>query len=294
MLFNHIAIVGVGLIGGSFALAARRAGLFNRITGWGNRRDSLERACAAGVIDGVEEAFDSGSVSDADLIYLAAPVGGIIDFLRKRAHSIKPGAIVTDAGSTKREICRAARESLPEDIHFIGGHPMTGSHESGLEFADPDLFQGATYALMIDGRREDLNSGQSEAGDFVVEMVKALGGFPVLTTPDLHDRAVARISHLPQLLSTALAAAVAKSSSTEDGRLAGPGFSDMTRLAASRWAVWEDICRTNADEIACALAEMVREMEVMRFALESKEHEKLRDAFRAANEFLHFFYRMRQ
>ncbi len=294
MTFNHIAIVGVGLIGGSFALASRRAGLANRITGWGNSPDSLERACLSGVIDGVEDAFDSGRVSDADLLYLAAPVGAIMDFLQTRARSIKPGAIVTDAGSTKREICRAACESLPEGVRFVGGHPMAGSHASGVEFADAGLFQGAPYALMSDERTDELKTGDNQALDSMIEMVKAIGGLPVLTTPERHDRAVARISHLPQLLSTALAVAIAKSSSQEEMELAGPGFFDMTRLAASRWPVWEDIFRTNADEIARALAEMSSEIEAMRPAFESSEHAKLRDAFRAANEFLQAFYRMRQ
>lgn len=294
MLFRHIVIVGVGLIGGSFALASRQERLAERITGWGSRRDSLEKALTAGIIDGFEEAFDSGDISTADLIYLAAPVRAIIDFLRERAGSIKTGAIVTDAGSTKRDICLAARESLPEKVYFVGGHPMAGSHKSGSDFADANMFRGAFYALMSEEENEDLMSEQGEVLNKMVEMVKALGGVPVMTTPELHDRMVARVSHLPQLLSTALAGAIAKSSSPENVRLAGPGFSDMTRLAASRWSVWEDIFRTNADEIALALAEMTSEMEAIRLALESNEYTKLGDAFRLANEFLQSFHRMRQ
>src|SRR5688572_11637932 len=121
MWFNHLAIVGVGLIGGSFALAVRRAGLASRISGWGGKR-SLAIALQNGVIDGIEDCFDKDEVSDADLVYLAAPVSGILDFLRTRGNLLKPGAIVTDAGSTKREICRTAAESLPPSVHFVGGH----------------------------------------------------------------------------------------------------------------------------------------------------------------------------
>src|SRR6266481_4307943 len=140
MLVKHIAIVGVGLIGGSFALAVRRAGVCERITGW-DRKNVLDQAIARGVIDGMENAFESGAVSEADLVYLAAPVGAILGFLRTRSKSFKPGTIVTDAGSTKREICRVAREALPHEVSFVGGHPMAGSERTGADFADADLFR---------------------------------------------------------------------------------------------------------------------------------------------------------
>src|SRR2546423_8671605 len=119
MRFKRIAIVGVGLIGGSFALAARRANLAERITGADNE-EALRAALARGFIDGVEDAFISGGISDADFVYLAAPVGAIIEFLLDKAGSLKPGAIVTDAGSTKREICKRARERLAREVHFVG------------------------------------------------------------------------------------------------------------------------------------------------------------------------------
>src|SRR5215210_7746188 len=138
MRFNHICIVGVGLIGGSFALAARRAGLAARITGYDDPL-VLEKACRAGIIDGVERSFQDEVECEADLLYLAAPVCNIIDFIMTRAKLAKLGAIITDAGSTKREVCRAARESVPEKAHFVGGHPIAGSHNSGVEFATADL-----------------------------------------------------------------------------------------------------------------------------------------------------------
>src|SRR5881396_2262200 len=139
MHFKHIAIMGVGLIGGSFALAARRAGIAERITGW-DTREVLDEACARGVIDAPEASFASSGVCDADLVYLAAPVGAILSVLRTHGDSFKAGAIVTDAGSTKREVCRVAREALPSRVSFVGGHPMAGSHRTGLEHADADLF----------------------------------------------------------------------------------------------------------------------------------------------------------
>jgi len=278
MHVKHIAIVGVGLIGGSFALAARRAGLVERITGWDSKR-VLDEARARGVIDDAEGSFDSGGVCDADLVYLAAPVGAIISFLRTRGNTFKTGAIVTDAGSTKREICRVAREALPSRVSFVGGHPMAGSHKAGIEHADAGLFQCAPYALVFDEAKD----GSGNALGVVEEVVRSIGARPVKLTAEDHDRVVARVSHAPQLLATALARAVARRRNEADLKLAGAGFSEMVRLAASRWPMWEDICRTNADEITLALDEVISEMEAARSSLASGDFDGLGDAFKEAN-----------
>jgi prephenate dehydrogenase len=278
MQFKHITIVGVGLIGGSFALAARRAGIAERITGW-DAKAVLDKACARGVIDDAEGSFDSGGVCDADLVYLAAPVGAIIGFLRTRGNTFKTGAIVTDAGSTKREICRVAREALPRRVSFVGGHPMAGSHKAGIEHADAELFQGAPYALVVDEAKAE----SSSAFRAVEEVVRSIGARPVKLTAEEHDRVVARVSHAPQLLATALACAVSRHRSDADLQLAGSGFSEMVRLAASRWSMWEDICRTNADEITVALDEVISEMEAARSSIASGDFDGLGEAFEAAN-----------
>lgn len=278
MLFPHITIVGAGLIGGSFALAARRAGLCERITGF-NGGHSLDEALSRGIIDEAEESFDRGETCKADLIYLAAPVGGIIEFLRRHNHLIKPGAIITDAGSSKREIVKAAREHLPSEMFFIGGHPMAGSHNAGVEFADADLFKNAPYAIVIDEEKPS----RAEAIDKIDGAVRAIGANPVFLTAADHDRIVARVSHAPQLISTALAASLSKTAGEDEVKLSGRGLMDMTRLSASRWSVWEDIMRTNADEISRALGEIATEIESLREALSSGDAEKMRDAFERAN-----------
>jgi prephenate dehydrogenase len=279
MHFKHIAIVGVGLIGGSFALAARRAGIAERITGW-DCKEVLDEACARGVIDGGEGSFDSGGLCDAELVYLAAPVGAILSLLRTRGKLFKAGAIVTDAGSTKREICRVAREALPSRVSFVGGHPMAGSHKAGIEHADADLFRGAPYALVV----EDFKAESSTARRVVEEVARAIGARPVTLTAEEHDRVVARVSHAPQLLATALACAVARHRTEADLQLAGSGFSEMVRLAASRWSMWEDICRTNADEIAVALDEVISEMEAARSSIASGDFDGVGAAFEKAND----------
>ena len=273
------------MIGASFALAAKRAGVADRIDGW-DFEDALEAALARGIIDGVERRLESGDATEADLVYLAAPVGAIIDFLRTRGSLLKPGAIVTDAGSTKREICQAAIESLPREAHFVGGHPMAGSHKTGVEFASPDLFQGAPYAIVRDGIDDESSQLRSKALDSIVELVKAIGARPVILTAAEHDRAVAKISHAPQLLSTALAFACGERGCKNAIELAGSGFQDMTRLAESSWSVWEDICRTNSDEITTALAAVIDEASAIRESIASGDFRNAREAFRSANDFM--------
>ena len=244
---RRVTVIGCGLVGASVALALREGGA--RVAGWDSSARVLQEALARGVIDQVDEAFNESSVSDADLVYLAAPVGGIIEFLRERGPQCKRGAIITDAGSTKEQVCAAARDYLPEGRAFVGGHPMAGSHLSGVEHARADLFAGAPYVLIADGVNV-------EGGEFrtVQELVEKLGAWPLLMSAGEHDRAVAFVSHLPQLLSSALAAVVNEEDEAEAlTALAGRGYADMTRLAGSAWSVWRDILMTNALPIAEAL-----------------------------------------
>lgn len=267
------------MIGGSFALAARRARIAERITGC-DTREVLDRAIALGVIDGPDESFDLGRASEANLVYLAAPVGSIVSFLRSRAKLLKPGTLVTDAGSTKREICRAARESLATNVSFVGGHPIAGSEKTGIEFASAKLFSGSPYALVMS---RDVDSN---AADVVREIVSTLGAIPLEMTAEEHDRIVARISHTPQMLSTALALAARRAGGARTLAAAGSGFADMTRLARSRWSVWEDVCKTNGDEIVAALDEAISEIESVRAAISSGEFSDLGEMFQRANELM--------
>jgi prephenate dehydrogenase len=283
MMFERLAIVGVGLIGGSFALAARAANLARRISGWDDRA-TIEEALRRGVIDEVEEAFADGSVSSADLVYLAAPVGGIIDFLHAYGRQVKRGVIVTDAGSTKRAICRVAREALAEGAHFVGGHPIAGSHERGLANARADLFRAHPYALI--STEPEPKGMDAIALRLVSEAIRAMGARPIVLSAERHDRLIALISHVPQLLSTALALRVADEGDEISGQLAGTGFADMTRLAASHWSVWEDICATNGDEIATELDSFITLLASLRDELRTGGVEQTGKAFRRASTFV--------
>ena len=268
MMFERLAIVGIGLIGGSFAMAAREAKLARRISGWDDRA-TTEEALRRGVIDEVEEAFAAGSVCSADLVYLAAPVGGIIDFLHAYGGQVKRGAIVTDAGSTKRAIGQAARERLGDGVHFVGGHPIAGSHERGLANARADLFRSHPYALIS---TEPPQKGlDAIALRLMSEAIRAIGARPMVLSAERHDHVVALISHVPQLLSTALALQAADEGDDMLEALAGAGFAEMTRLAASHWSVWEDICATNGDEIAAGLDHFILLLASLRDELKTGE-----------------------
>ena len=280
--FRHIAIVGCGLLGGSFALALRRAGFTGRITACGGKR-SPQLAVERGVADALEDSFEHGEVCAADLIYLAAPIGAIIDFLKTRGAQLKPGAIVTDAGSTKVEICRTAHTALPNGVHFVGGHPMAGSENTGVEYARADLFDRATYALVKEQGTDAAAFEQFKA------LVENIGARPLVVEAAAHDAAVALISHLPQLLASTLATLLGAEHAGEVAdhelaqRLAATGWRDMTRLAGSSWSVWRDICLTNQPNLSVALTAMIAELQSLKEALDGRDFNALRDLFAAAN-----------
>jgi prephenate dehydrogenase len=264
--WNRVTVIGCGLIGASFALALRRGGACERIAGWDSSAAVLAEALERGIIDEIDQSLADGHVSQSDLFYLAMPVGEIIHFLRGRGCQTKRGAIITDAGSTKAQVCRAAREHLPEGRLFIGGHPVAGSHYAGLAHARHDLFAGAPYALITgDGGETD------QALAAIKETVELLGARAVLTTALEHDRAMAVVSHLPQLLSSALAAAAREQPDVNALLdLAGPGYRDMTRLAASSWSMWRDILATNPAPVARALDVLIDKLVAVRDELQER------------------------
>ena len=280
--FKHVCVVGCGLIGGSFALALRRAGFTGLVTACGGKR-SPKLAVERGVADAIEESFDRGESCEADLIYLAAPIGAIIDFLRTKSKQIRPGAIVTDAGSAKVEICRAARASLPAGVTFIGGHPMAGSEHTGLEYARADLFDRATYALMTEQGFDEAQFSRFRS------IVDSIGARVLIADPVAHDAAVALISHLPQLVASSLASLLGSERDVEIAdrelarRLAATGWRDMTRLAGSAWSVWRDICLTNQPNISNAIGLLVAELQSLKDALDARDFNRARELFAEAN-----------
>jgi prephenate dehydrogenase len=273
--FRRVAILGTGLIGGSFALALRE--LFPEIDLIGySRAGSSERARAAGVVD--EATTDIASaVRGADLVYVALPIGPSIEALGAIAGASSAKALVTDACSTKAAICRMARDHFRGGARFLGGHPMAGKEQSGIEHADAKLFRGAPYAVMA------LESDSDPRVAAFAEIVRAMGAQPVWTDPDTHDWAVGIVSHLPQMVSVALARVV-QDETDETGfplALSGPGLQDMLRLAGSPYEIWRDILLTNTDNVSRALDRLAQAVDYLRTNLARKE---LQAEFQAANE----------
>ena len=259
-LWNRVTIVGCGLIGASFALALRRSGACAQIAGWDSSGSELDEAVRTGVIDEVDKAFAQDGVSSSDLVYLAMPVGEIIEFLRQRGQQVGPGSVITDAGSTKVEICRAAGLHLSEAQQFVGGHPVAGSHLQGLAHARSDLFAAAPYVLITDGAPD-----QKHAHSRLQETLELLGARVTHMTAAEHDRVMALISHLPQIVSSALAAVNRDQPDAEAlVSLSGTGYRDMTRLASSSWSMWGDILATNSRETVSAIDALVEKLTAVR------------------------------
>lgn len=260
-MFKRVSILGTGLIGGSFALALRHASPAAQIIGW-DRPEVLERARARGAIH--KAAGDiAAAVAGAELVFIALPVGVILEALPAVARAAAPTALVTDAGSTKREICRAAEEHFRSGAKFLGGHPLAGKETGGIEAADAALFRGANYAVIGEPAEADVRV----AG--FVEMLRAIGAEPVWLDAGAHDRAMAVISGLPQLLAVALAEVVDNDceASGLPVRLAGPGLRDALRLAGSPYEVWRDICQSNRENLAAALGALIQSLEQVRAGL---------------------------
>ncbi|HKV47265.1 MAG TPA: prephenate dehydrogenase/arogenate dehydrogenase family protein [Candidatus Acidoferrales bacterium] len=275
--FRRIAVIGTGLIGGSFGLAVSKKFPSIEIVGWDRDAGSLNGALAHGAIQ--EKAADlTDALRGADLVYIALPVSAIVKSLSPVAAAAEPDALVTDTGSTKALIEQAGRECFRgKSSHFVGGHPMAGKENSGIDSADADLFQGAPYALIAN------ESGADQRIRNFAELIVAVGGRVVWCDAETHDWSVGIVSHLPQLLSVALAQVI-QDESDETGfplALAGPGLHDTLRLAGSPYSVWRDILVANSDNVAHALNRLGQAIEHLQQNLKSNE---LEGEFRSAND----------
>lgn len=261
---KSVAIVGTGLIGASFGLGLRKAGFSGPI--WGvSSPGAIGEALEIGAIDRGTALAEAAA--ECDLIFLAQPIGRILDTIRHLNPLVREDALVTDAGSTKCAIADLALQTLTR-CRFIGGHPMAGKERRGAKAADADLFRGATWVLTPEEPR-DLESPQ--AREFV-HWLHRLGAHPVRLDPEEHDRVVALTSHLGQLASTALAATVAeKLQPAERLAVAGPGLVDMTRLALSSYELWRDILATNSEAIDEALGAYIQKLEHVRENLRTRQ-----------------------
>jgi prephenate dehydrogenase len=273
-LSRTLALVGLGLLGGSIAEAARKRFPGLRILGV-SRPGALSEARGLGLID---EAFDYARAGEAlgqcDFAFLCTPIDQILQSLEawsRRPFALRPGAVISDVGSTKAGICALGRQAFPPASGgvFIGSHPMAGSEKTGLQSRDPHLFENAAWILCPDAQTPDKSLRALQ------DFVGGLGAHALRMDPEEHDAVIAQVSHLPQLLATALAAFVSRAGKAEPGlQIAGGGFRDMTRLAASSFSVWDPIFRTNRQNLQELLPRFRSELESLETALADGGMEK--------------------
>jgi prephenate dehydrogenase len=276
--FRRVAILGTGLIGGSFAFALRRHLPEARIIGF-DREPILQQALARNAIH--ETSTDlATAVRGADLVYIALPISTTIELLPEIAKHAAPNALVTDACSTKRAVCRAAAQQFHNGAAFLGGHPMAGKETEGIATADEKLFENAKYVLIDDG--SDLKGDPRAAN--LVALLGRMQARCVWLDSETHDWAVAIVSHLPQMASIALAEVIASESDGEETglptSLAGSGVRDSLRLAGSPYTMWRDIAFTNSDNLARALDRLSQAIDQLRTHLTSRD---LENSFAEAN-----------
>jgi prephenate dehydrogenase len=269
-IFQKIGIIGLGLIGGSIALAAREIWPASLVIGVDNK-DVLETAMRLHAID--VAADDPVVLAEADIVILAAPVRQNLELLDQLDENVRQAAVITDTGSTKRSMVEAARR-LPARFTFVGGHPLAGAAAGGLEHARPDLFKGRPW-LFTPG-----NDRSGAAVEKLLSFAQAVGASPRIIDAEAHDRLLAFLSHLPQLTASALMQVVGDAVGRDGLELAGRGLVDTTRLASSPPEIWKDIGATNEDEIAEALDSLIALLQDLRRDLPSGD--RLGEVFSAA------------
>jgi prephenate dehydrogenase len=281
-----LAVLGVGLIGGSLAIALRRAGFCSRIVGCGRSRDNLEQAVALGVID-AWSTDPAEAVADAELVFVAVPLGSMRGVFEQIAPAISPQAVITDGGSAKGSVARDAEAALGEAVsRFVPGHPIAGNEKSGVTAAFGELYQGRRIILTPTERTDP------DALHRVRAMWQAAGGEVEEMSVAHHDQVLAATSHLPHMLAFGLVDSLARlSDRVEIFRYAAGGFRDFTRIASSDPVMWKDICMANADALLEALRRFETDMQEIHTAVEQRDAERLLEIFSRAkaarDEFIH-------
>ena len=263
--FARVAIVGVGLIGGSIAAALHRRAPGTRVIGVGRSTTKLRPAIERGWLQDATEDVATAA-RQADLVIFCTPVDRIVAGVREAAAACSPGTLLTDAGSVKGEICRELRTGLPRGVEFLGGHPLAGSEKTGYEFADPELYAGRVCVLTPHGT----NSPQQI--ERLRQFWELLGAKVHQMSPEAHDRALAETSHLPHLVASVLASVL----SEENRPLTASGFRDTTRIAAGDPDLWTAILLQNASSLLERLQTFTHTANAFRAALEQQDSQTLR------------------
>lgn len=287
VVINKMVIIGVGLIGGSFALALRKAGLVKQILGMGRSRENLHRALKRGAIDEIADDLPS-ALKDADMVFLATPVGQIGGIMAHISPHLDPDTIITDAGSTKQDVVAAARSHLAGHLkNFVPGHPIAGAELSGAGAADAELFRNKNLVLT------PLDETSIKAVKRVTELWQACGARVSQMSAAQHDKILAAVSHLPHVLAFLLMNHVSPSAeqnpddplaSNDPLRFAGSGFRDFTRIAGSSPEMWRDICLANREALSRQIDAYQNELMALREMLARDDGEALERVFDSARE----------
>jgi prephenate dehydrogenase len=278
-MFNQLGVIGCGLMGGSFALALKRAGLVKRVIGYSKSPSTTERAKKMGVIDDTAESALL-AVSGSDIVLMAVPVSASEATFKAIRHLVEPGVLFMDVGSTKRDVVDAARRVLKERVaSFVPAHPIAGKEVSGVSHADASLYAGRQVIIT------PLSQTSPELVQKATDVWSAIGAQVLRMTPENHDAAFAAVSHLPHMLAFAFFNSVAKQPAGRDFlSLAGPGFRDFTRIAASDPEVWRDILMSNREEILKQSMRFRHTLDALEHVIKTGNAEALEDLIRSASD----------
>ncbi|VAV83705.1 Cyclohexadienyl dehydrogenase [hydrothermal vent metagenome] len=277
--FGKVTIIGVGLIGGSLALAMREQGMTTEIVGVGRGIENLEEAVGLGIIDSYTTDVREG-VRDADLVFLAVPVLSIAGVIETAASALKPGAIITDGGSVKETVLQEVKKVLPEGVHFIAGHPIAGTEFSGAAAAFATLYQGKKCILTPDADTDP------EALALVRSIWETVGSNVTEMDTKTHDAILGAVSHLPHVIAYALVNTIAGTNADERSAIdySGGGFKDFTRIASSSPEMWKDICLMNKTAIVEVIERFQLELDVLKDHIKDGSSEGLKKDFGRAKK----------
>ncbi|MFN7725263.1 MAG: prephenate dehydrogenase [Rubrivivax sp.] len=278
-MFNQLGVIGCGMMGGSFALALKRAGLVKRVMGYSKSPSTTARAKELGIIDVAAESALL-AVAGSDIVLIAVPVAATEATFKAIRHLVEPGVLFMDVGSTKRDVVDAARRSLRERIgSFVPAHPIAGKEQAGIQHADATLYSG---------RQVILTPLPQTAPDLVqkaTDVWSAIGAQVLKMTPENHDAAFAAVSHLPHLLAFAYFSAVVNQPAGRDFlSLAGPGFRDFTRIAASNPEMWRDVLLANREEVIKQSQRFRHALDALELVMRNGNADALEDLIRGAAE----------
>ncbi len=278
-MFNQLGVIGCGLMGGSFALALKRAGLVKRVVGYSKSPSTTERAKRLGVIDVAAESALL-AVAGSDIVLIAVPVAATDSTFRAIRHLVEPNVLFMDVGSTKRDVVDAARRVLKERVNaFVPAHPIAGKESAGVDHADADLYAGRQVILT------PLPQTLPELVQKATDVWSAIGAQVLKMTAENHDAAFAAVSHLPHLLAFSYFNSVVDQAAGRDYlSLAGPGFRDFTRIAAGDASVWRDILMANREEVLDQSQRFRKSLEAIEAAMRAGDAGAVEALIRAASD----------